>query len=94
MPAKAGIHKSFENFCSLNVERVKKMNITVADDKLKEIMKTALLELLQEKKDIFEEVIKEVLEDMALLHAIREGEDSPLVSEEVIKFNEKTLCTL
>jgi hypothetical protein len=55
-----------------------RMKHAAIDDetRLKEIFKAALTEVLQEKKGLFYELIAEVLEDVAMVRAIREGEDS------------------
>ena len=43
------------------------------DARLKQLFKTALLEVLEERKDILREVIEETLEDIALARAIEGG---------------------
>ncbi|MBI5651753.1 MAG: hypothetical protein HZC40_15120 [Chloroflexi bacterium] len=57
------------------------MTTTTFDDvRLKELFKQAMVELLVERKDIFYELFAEVIEDAALVNAIREGETSETVS--------------
>ena len=51
---------------------------------LKDLMKTAILEIFQERRDLFQDLIAEVLEDIALVKAIDEGKDSQPVSRDVI----------
>lgn len=51
---------------------------------IKKVFKDALLEALEEKKDLFNDLFLEVTEDIALAKAIEEGEQSPAVSREVI----------
>ena len=48
------------------------------DDKnqLKEVFKQAFAELLQERGDLLYDVFTEVLEDIALANAIKEGEEN------------------
>lgn len=58
--------------------------ITLAETKLKELLKLALTEVLQEQRELFAEVVLEVLEDVALVKAIKEGEETELVSRDVI----------
>ena len=41
-------------------------------------------EVIEEKKELFYDLIAEVLEDIALVRAIREGEDSGTVDREEI----------
>ena len=60
----------------------------ITDDKnqLKEVFKQAFAELLQERRDLLYDVFTEVLEDIALANAIKEGEETEVVSrEQVIK---------
>lgn len=47
---------------------------------LKDIVKQAMIELLDERKDLFYNLVAEVIEDAALVRAIREGETSTYVS--------------
>jgi hypothetical protein len=48
--------------------------LTPEDTHLKELFKQAMLELFQEQRELFMELFAEVVEDMALANAIREGE--------------------
>ncbi len=43
------------------------------DDQLKELFKTAVLEVLEERKDILRELIEEALQDIALVRASEHG---------------------
>jgi len=63
------------------------MSTTLIDEaKLKELLKSAILEILEERKDLVCEVLEEALEDIALARAIEEGEQSELVTrDEVFK---------
>ena len=56
------------------------------DDKnqLKEVFKQAFAELLQERRDLLYDVFTEVLEDIALANAIKEGEATEIVSREQV----------
>lgn len=51
---------------------------------LKETLKQALIETLQEQRDLVREVFAEVLEDFALSEAIREGQKTKRVSREEV----------
>ena len=55
----------------------------IIDDKnqLKEVFKQAIAELLQERRDLLYDVLIEVLEDIALANAIKEGEETEIVSK-------------
>jgi hypothetical protein len=63
------------------------MSTTLIDEaKLKEALKAAIVEVLEERKDLVREVLEEALEDIALARAIEEGEQSELVTrDEVFK---------
>ena len=58
----------------------------IIDDKnqLKEVFKQAFAELLQEQRDLLYDVFTEVLEDIALANAIKEGEETEVVSREQV----------
>ena len=47
---------------------------------LKKVFKEALLEALDEKKDLLDDLFREVVEDVAMAKAIEEGEKTPEVS--------------
>jgi len=49
---------------------------------LKKVFKQALIETVEEKSDLFHDIIMEALEDIALSRAISEGEDTENVSKE------------
>ncbi len=54
------------------------------ENRLKELFKQAMTELLEERKDLFYDLFAEVIEDTALANAIREAESSESVSREAI----------
>ena len=47
---------------------------TLGETQLKELFKEAFVELLQERNDLLYDLVEEVVEDFALLRAIKEGE--------------------
>lgn len=53
----------------------------IIDDKnqLKDVFKQAIAEFLQERRDLLYDVFIEVLEDIALANAIKEGEETEIV---------------
>jgi len=58
--------------------------------RMKKIFKAALIEALEERKDLFSDLFREITEDIALAKAIEEGEKSPKVSRsEVFKILER-----
>lgn len=52
----------------------------IDESRLKEIFKIALIEVFEERKNLFYELIMETLEDIALVRAIKEGETAESVS--------------
>ena len=44
------------------------------DERLKKLVKTALLEVLEERKDLLRDIVEESLEDIALARAIDAGQ--------------------
>ncbi len=55
---------------------------TAEATRLKESVKEAIVELMQEEPALFQEMIVEALEDMALLRAMKEGRKTKLVPRE------------
>ena len=53
-------------------------------EELKEVFKSALVEVLQERQDLVRELLDEVIEDIAFSRAIEEGETTPAVPREQI----------
>lgn len=58
--------------------------IVFDESRLKNVLKTALIEVLEERRTLFSELFTEALEDIALTHAIKEGETTKAVSKEEI----------
>ena len=52
-----------------------------SEEQMKEIFKQAIFEVFQEQKDFLYDLITEIIEDMALVNAIKEGEASESVSK-------------
>lgn len=59
-------------------------DISLDETRVKELFKQALLEVLQERKDLIYDVFAEVMEDFALAKAIQEGESSEYVPREEV----------
>lgn len=56
------------------------------EGRIKELLKEAVLEVLEERKDLIYDVLTEAMEDFALVKAIQEGESSESITkEQVIK---------
>ncbi len=54
------------------------------DVRLKALLKEALMEVLEERREDFYELLSEALEDIALSRAIQEGEATPLTEKQEI----------
>ena len=53
--------------------------VSLEEERVKELFKEALLELLQEQRDVLYDLLAEVIEDSALMNAIKEGESTQTV---------------
>ncbi|MCC5609914.1 hypothetical protein LC612_24855 [Nostoc sp. CHAB 5834] len=58
--------------------------INLDEIKLKELLKTVIVEVLQEQKEVLYDLFAEIMEDIALERAIKEGENTETVSREAI----------
>ena len=54
------------------------------ENQLKEVFKQAFAELLQERRDLLYDVFSEVLEEIALANAIKEGENTEIVGKDEV----------
>ena len=50
--------------------------MTIDEQNMKRLLKEALLELFEERPELFYELYVEVVEDVGLLQVIKEGEDT------------------
>jgi len=58
--------------------------LTSDEGKIKQLMKEALVEALQEQRGVFHDLIVEAIEDIALTNAIREGADTESASRKEV----------
>ena len=56
------------------------MKTLIDEDKIKGMLKEAIVEVVEEKKDIFHDLLVEAIEDIALVNEIKEGEKTNLLS--------------
>ena len=61
-----------------------KMEIIIKEDEIKSMLEDIVFKLFQEKKEIFRDIVEEVMEDIALCEAIEEGRKDEFVSQEKI----------
>ena len=55
------------------------MQLSMNKEQLKDVIKTALVEVLEERQDLFQEAIETALEDIALTRAIKIGKKTKRV---------------
>ncbi len=64
---------------------------SLSETQVKELLKQAFVELLEERRDLLYDLFAEVIEDLALARAIEQGESTESVSkEEVLEILERT----
>jgi hypothetical protein len=64
-------------------------SVTLDERQIKDLFKQAVLELFQERRDLLYDLLAEVIEDLALANAIKEGESTETVSRaEVFRISE------
>jgi len=52
--------------------------------KLKEIFKQAIIEAMEEKKDVVHDLLVDAMEDLAMIHAVQEGEKTGAASRDEV----------
>jgi hypothetical protein len=62
----------------------KMTQVSIEESQLKEALKTAIIEIFEERQDLFYDLIVEIAEDIALANAIKEGENSASISKEAV----------
>ena len=60
------------------------MELTLSDEKTKELLTEIITEMIRQKKEIFYEIVLEALEEVGLANAIAEGRKNDFVSENKI----------
>jgi len=60
------------------------MTYTVDSAELKKLLKTAMVEVLEEKRELVRDAVAEAIEDIGLIRAIEEGVRSEAVSREEV----------
>ena len=63
---------------------MKIMQTAMDDLQLKNALKAAFIEVLQERPDLIRDVLEETFEDIALIHAIDEGSKTGNISREEV----------
>lgn len=60
------------------------MAATFDDEKLKDLVKSALVEVLEERRDLVRDIVEEAMEDFALARAIEQGLGGESVSRDEV----------
>ena len=59
--------------------------VQITDDaKLKKLLKAAVVEVLEERRDLVRDALAEVVEDIGMLRAIKEGSRSAAISRDEV----------
>ena len=57
---------------------------TLAEKKLKQLVKSAMAEVLEEQRALMQDIVEDAIEDIALSRAIEQGLDTKPVTRDVI----------
>ncbi len=60
------------------------LTLSIEEDRVRELLKELLLELIETRRDVFQDILLEAVEDAGLLEAIKEGERSEPVNRDEI----------
>ncbi len=60
------------------------MELTINDDKMKELLAEVISEMLVKKRGVFHEIILEAMEEIGLANAVAEGRRNDFVDENII----------
>ncbi len=64
--------------------RERLMSTSIDEAKLKDLLKSAIAEVLEERREFVKEIIEEAMEDVALARAIDEGVGTDAVSRQEV----------
>ncbi len=60
------------------------MELTISDEKTKELLTEVLVEMMKNKREVFQEIVLDAIEEVGLANAIVDGRKDDFVSEEKI----------
>ncbi len=58
--------------------------VTIEESALKDLIKTALIDVLETRRDLMQEIVEEAIEDLAFSRAIDEGMKTKKVSRDEV----------
>jgi hypothetical protein len=60
------------------------LTLSIEETRVRELLKELLLELIETRRDVFQDILLEVVEDAGLIEAIKAGESSDSVDRDEI----------
>ncbi len=60
------------------------LTLSIEENRIRELLKEVLLELIETRRDVFQDILLEAVEDAGLLEAIKEGESSESVGRDEV----------
>lgn len=60
------------------------MSLTAEESRLKKLLKSAVVEALEERPDLVSEAVADAVEDIAMARAIREGNETETVGRAAV----------
>ena len=66
------------------MEDMNQLTLSIEENRVRELLKELLLELIETRRDVFQDILLEAIEDAGLLEAIKEGEVSESVDRDEI----------
>jgi hypothetical protein len=60
------------------------MELSISDEKTKELLTEVMIELLKSKRDLIYDILLEALEEVGMANAIAEGRTNDFVSEDEV----------
>ena len=71
------------------------LTLSIEENRVRELLKELLLELIETRRDVFQDILLEAVEDAGLLEAIKEGESSESVGrDEVMAMLKGRICPI
>jgi len=58
------------------------MELSINQEQLKELIKSALIKVLEQRRDLLHDAVEEALEDIALARAIEDGAGTEIIRRE------------
>lgn len=58
--------------------------MNISEQELKELLKSAIVEVFEERGDLLRDIVEEAFEEVALSRAIEEGEKTELIKREQV----------